>query len=187
MTALHIFAYINLSKILESSIVSNGKFIACATGETPLAIALNKRSKLCAEIIIKLFPIIYRNNPSAFNYLRDTLTLLNKASLPSLSVIYRTAFPIVQHQNLPTFGSFKVRPPVIHSSEAPFIDRSIFVKDHGDSAVLKDFELEFRQSLFSLDISPGSKKSIKFIRSLLKCKEIKIFRTEFIRTLLDYK
>ncbi|CAG9326124.1 unnamed protein product [Blepharisma stoltei] len=189
ITALHVFAQLNLSKLLEDSISANGKFIACATGETPLSISLNKKSKLCAEIIIKLFPIIFKNNQSAFEYLRETLPLLNKSSLPSLIVLYNSAFPVVHYQYLPTFGSLLEYPPTIKLSKTPHIDPSQFVhqKQEMSNMLFTDYGLEWRQSLFSLNLSMGDKKSIKLVRSILKCKQTEIYRTEFIKSLLAFK
>jgi len=178
----------NLTKFLQDSIRTGGLFISCITGETPLKIALNRKSKLCAEIIIQLFPLIYSNNPTAFNYLRDDLPLLNKSSLPSLNLVYEMAFPAIEDHSVPTFGNLLHNPPIIIAANLPLIDPSQFIAQQENVNELSaDTELVFRRSLFALDLEPGSIHSIKFIRSLLKCNQIEIFRTEFIKAVLKYK
>lgn len=189
VSLLHILTFASHNKMLKRAIANGAKFFKTRSGETPLSIALSRKSKICAEILIKMFSSDeLSEKPYIFEYLKGLLPVLNLSSLPSLHILYQHAFPIVESSELPTFGTFAKSPPVLLMTESWKIDPNQFIPikkeiDH----TLTDSEVEFRRSLLSLDLSPGSKKCINLMRSILQCSNTEIFRTEFIKTLLKYK
>lgn len=189
VSLLHILTFASHNKMLKRAIAKGAKFFKTRSGETPLSIALARKSKICAEILIKMFSSDdLSEKPYIFEYLKGLLPILNLSSLPSLHILYQSAFPILESSDLPTFGTFRQKPPVLMMSDTGKIDPDLFVpikkkKNH----TLTDSEVEFRRSLLCIDLSPGSKKCIIFMRSLLQCSNTEIFRTEFIKTLLKYK
>lgn len=189
ISLLHILTFASHDKMLKKAIAKGAKFFKTRSGETPLSIALSRKSKICAEILIKMFSSQdLSDKPYIFEYLKGLLPILNKSSLPSLHILYQSAFPIVESSDLPTFGTFRQKPPVLLMTDSVKINPDLFIpikkdKDHK----LTDSEVEFRRSLLSIDLSPGSKKCIIFMRSILECSNTEIFRTEFIKTLLKYK
>lgn len=188
LSILHVLTYASHSKMLKSAIQDGAKFFQTKTGETPLSIALVRKSKICAEILIKMFSIEHTaQHPYIFEYLKDLLPVLNKSSLPSLHSLYNASFPIIDDYSLPTFGNFIKSPPMILMSDLPKIDPSLFIPISPSEQTLKDSELEFRRSMITINLSPGSWQCITFMRSLLKCNNLEIFRTEFIKTVLKYK
>ena len=189
ITVLHVLSFMSNSKYLKKAIKMGAKFMKCVTGETPLSISLSRKSKLCAEIIIKRFPtylLLY--NPSIYSYLEGSLHILNKSSLPSLHVLYDSAFPQVENQTLPTFGKFTNKPPIVKSSTISTIDPSDFLdKQEDEMEILQESEVEFRQSALKLDLEAGSQESIDFMRSLSTCQNSEVFRTEFVNSILKFK
>jgi hypothetical protein len=189
VSLLHILTFASHNKMLKTAIKHGAKFFKTRSGETPLSIALSRKSKICAEILIKMFcSDDLSEKPYIFEYLKGLLPVLNLSSLPSLHILYEHAFNIEQSPELPTFGTFVKSPPVLLMSDTIKIDPHLFipVKQEIDHT-LTDSEVEFRRSQLSIDLSPGSKKCIQFMRSLLQCSNTEIFRTEFIKTLLKYK
>ena len=186
---LHILTFTSHSKLLTSSINNGAKFFRTKWGETPLSIALARKSKICAEVLIKVFTKSkFSEHPYIFEYLEGLLPILNKSSLPSLHILYKAAFPKIESQNLPTFGTFIGNPPVVRMSNTKNIDPKLFLQNRSnDIDNLTDRELEFRRSQITLDLTPGSSQCIKFIQSLLKCKNNEIFKTDFVKSVLKYK
>lgn len=189
LSLLHILTYASHNKMLKSAIQDGAKFFQTKSGETPLSIALFRKSKICAEILIKMFSAEHiSEQPHIFEYLKDLLPILNKSSLPSLHILYNASFPIIDDLGLPTFGTFIKNPPVILMSETQKINPSLFIPvKPGSAQNLTDSEIEFRRSMIAIDLSPGSKDCMTFMRSLLKCTNLEIYRTEFIKTVLKYK
>ena len=148
-----------------------------------------RKSKICAEVLIKVFTKSkFSEHPYIFEYLEGLLPILNKSSLPSLHILYKAAFPKIESQNLPTFGTFIGNPPVVRMSNTKNIDPKLFLQNRSnDIDNLTDRELEFRRSQITLDLTPGSSQCIKFIQSLLKCKNNEIFKTDFVKSVLKYK
>ena len=185
---LHVISYMNYPKLLKSAIAQGAKFLGSETGETPLTIALNRRSKLCAEILIKRIPKeLYEQNNSIFEYLGEILKILNQASLRSLHTLYNAAFPLVTSQDLPKFGRFARTPPIIILSDNPKIDSNNFLVTLNENEELLDVEIEFRQSLLKMDLSRGSPESISFIKSLKNCHNADVFKSELVKAILLYK
>ena len=189
VSLLHILTFASHNKMLKTAIQAGAKFFRTRTGETPLSIALSRKSKICAEILIKMFSHEnYSSNPYIFEYLEGLLPILNKSSLPSLHLLYKAAFPIIESSNLPTFGTFIMNPPVLRMLSSTTINPNLFIPStQGTSHNLTDSEVEFRRCMISLDLSPGSEQCMAFMRSLLDCTNLGIYRTEFIRSVLRYK
>ena len=189
LSLLHVLTYVSHHKMLKTAIQNGAKFFRTRSGETPLSIALFRKSKVCAEILIKMISKEnYIFNPYIFDYLEGLLPVLNKSSLPSLHILYKAAFPLIESSHLPTFGTFIQKPPVLILSDTVNIDPNRFIPiKPGTQHSLTDLEVEFRRSMISLDLSPGSKQCMTFMKSLLKCTNLDIYRTELIRSILKYK
>ena len=183
---MHVISFMNYPKLLKSAIEKGGQFLGSDSGETPLALALKRKNKICAEIIIKRIPkMIYTHKLSSFEYLGDILSLLNKSSSKSLNLLYNACFPIVS-QYLPRFGRLKSRPPIVLLSDNPIINTENFLQSKIDDELI-DVEIEFRQSLLRLDLGLGSDEGISFINSLVSCKNLEVFRSGLVKVILLYK
>ena len=189
ISLLHILTYMSHSKMLRSVIKGGGKFFKARTGDTPLTIALSRKNKICAEILIKMLSSEnYLSNPYIFEYIEGLLPILNKSSLPSLHLLYKAGFPKIESSALPRFGAFISEPPMLKMSSELLIDPNIFIiNDKENKDGLTDWEIEFRKCKISLDLSPGSEQCIAFMRSLLNCKNLNIYKTKFIKSALIYK
>ena len=184
---MHIISHMNYPKLLKVAISKGTKFLGSYQGETPLTVSLHRRSKLCAEILIKRIPKeLLKINSGIFEYLGEILSELNKSSLRSLPFLYDEAFPIVTNQALPKFGRFISRPPIIKLSNSPIIDSTLFLKGES-SEELVEVEIEFRQSMLKLNLSKGSIDSIRFIKSLKQCQNADVFCSELVKVILMYK
>ncbi|OMJ71186.1 hypothetical protein SteCoe_30682 [Stentor coeruleus] len=185
---LHVISYMNFPKLLKLAISQGAKFLGSEAGETPLTVSLKRRSKFCAEILIKRIPReLYEKNNSIFEYIGEILGTLNRASLRSLHTLYDAAFPVVTDKTLPKFGKFLRTPPIIILSDNPSINSQNFLDITSVSEELVDIEIEFRQSLLKLDLEQGSEESIKFIKTLKHCKNPEVFRSELVKVILLYK
>lgn len=185
---MHVISFMNYPKLLKSAISQNTKFLGSQLGETPLTVSLHRRSKLCAEILIKRIPKeLFMQNPGIFEYIGEILNKLNKASLASLPLLYNSAFPLVTNQILPKFGKFKSKPPIILLSDSPVIESSNFLNLTENNEELMDVEIEFRQSMLKLNLEKGSEESIKFVKSLKICKNPEVFNSELVKVILLFK
>jgi Ion transport protein len=178
----------NYPKLLKSVISCGCMFLGSDSGETPLSLALNRKSKLCAEIIIKRFPReLYTQNASIFEYIGEVLPQLNQASLKSLPSLYDAAFPVVSNQSLPKFGILLSKPPIIVLSNTLDINVSKFLANSDDSQDLQDLEIEFRQTLLRLDMEKGSPDGVKFIKTLQQCNNSEVFKSQLVKVFLLFK
>lgn len=185
---LHVISHMNYPKLLKYAISLGVKFLGSEAGETPLKVSLNRRSKLCAEILLKRIPReLYSKNNSIFEYVGEILESLNRSSLRSLHILYDAAFPHIASQNLPRFGKLLKAPPIIILSDDPTINIESFLRGASNDEDLADREIEFRQSLLKLDLDPGSSESIKFMKTLKLCKNPEVFRSELVKVILTYK
>lgn len=185
---LHVISFMNYPKLLKQAISLGVRFLGSEAGETPLKVSLNRRSKLCAEILLKRIPReLYSKNNTIFEYVGEILENLNRSSLRSLHILYDAAFPPVAHQNLPRFGKLLKKTPIIILSDDPTINVENFLIVSNENDDLADREIEFRQSLLKLDLDLGSSESIKFMKTLKLCKNNEVFRSELVKVILTYK
>ena len=86
---MHILSYLNYGHNLKKSIKEGGKFLKASTGETPLTIALKRKSKNCSDIIIHSFSkYLLKVNPHCIEFITPDIIKLNRASLPHLHLLY---------------------------------------------------------------------------------------------------
>lgn len=182
---LHIYAYFNLHKHLKSSIKSGIAFFPSKSGYTPLAICLEKNFTECVESILREFMPKLQENPVCFYHFGSTMAKLNKFSPELLHQLYELGFRKSIDNTMPLFCHESVNLPLIKESAKIYLPSESFMPIEKYST--EDRAIEFTQSYFKINVVSGSSESLEFMKGLVECKNLEVFTTLFIRTLIDMK
>ncbi|CAG9322176.1 unnamed protein product [Blepharisma stoltei] len=185
---LHFLAFLKNANMLGQALKSGAKFIKSIVAEDPLKISLFQ-SKQCTELILRSFPkYIAPNNPKIFRYVEPLLKNFNNANLMNLHFLYESAFTPCTDKILPEFGVMVGSNPEVRWSYSEFIDHSKFVHEKAkNDQEWRQQQLSFSRSLIRLPTIPGALSSVLFLQSIVMCKNHEIFKTELIKSLLQFK
>lgn len=190
----HILAYTNRFLDLNKALYyepNKASFFCSIRNETPLYICIECEYKNCIDICLKYMK--YQNsskngkvrNVRAYVQLEKCLTQLNMIEYPYITKLYDSLFIELDDTQLPRF--------CLHETDLPSLCLSEYFTIHPEKIVEKEFfsntgrPIVFSQSALPLDVDLGTRSSIEFLNSLLKCSEDKIFRSKIINEYLQCK
>jgi hypothetical protein len=185
MNALHFYAFYNFEEHLTASIDRKSPFFMTKQGFSPLAISLEMDFPSCTSAILRKLKDAFNENPFVFVSIENCLTQLNDSGYEKLHSLYELLLSKSRSSNLPKFCSNQPSFPIIHIS-----DDYLPKKESFESSVSYDEEgnsISFLQSYVQLPIISGTNQSIEFIQSIENCRNLRIFDTTFIQTMLQIK
>ena len=182
LNALHCYAYYNKFSLLRSSLENKTAFISSVIGD-PLSIVLDKNYRECANIILSCLRTRVVNDFYALKCLEDKIPELNRKSFKGLDELYDSCFVLNTNTNLPGFCAESAVLPKQRLSS--IIGMSGFLE--GSDLSGKSVRIEYYTTTIGLSFNVGSKESIDFLRSLKECENSDIFKTRFIKEVLNMK
>ena len=182
---LHIYAYYGMFEHLKSSIENRFSMINSINNETPLTIALYRKSYEITEYLIDQLCDAAATNKYIMSSIEDSLALLNIFGSSNLNKLYDTALRVSDDSSLPRFCTGNYDFPTYCLSDSFSINpiNFIAVEDRSNEGEM----IVFKESLVKYNFSPGSKWSIEFLTTIIDCPNQEIFRTKFIQSLLIHK
>ena len=179
LNALHFYAYYNLASHLQSAILSGGALLNSSCGSNPLSISIELGHTDCIEAIISAVWSLRSSNPYLLSIISvSTLNELHLMNFPSISKLYKLL--MIPFVSCTYINTKKLKLPITLTSTTQTSFKT------PKSSKPKDKFCNYR-SLISLYLTPGSDKSIKFLYSLTICQDLRVFNTQFIKTLLLVK
>lgn len=189
LTAPHFYAYSNLPIYLRGSLENEFKTVESSFGETTLSIAMKQEYRDCRNIIMKSMVRNYRDNPFALACINKGCFIdLNNEGYRFLVKVYDLIFRRCVGFNLPKMISSNLTTPAYcHSKDIIPYASSFFPPNPQTDALPADKSIFFMHSLVPFNISAGSRESLDFLRSTLASPNSDIFRTKFIKSILEGK
>mmetsp|Transcript_28847 Transcript_28847/g.28531 ORF Transcript_28847/g.28531 Transcript_28847/m.28531 type:complete len:529 (+) Transcript_28847:1846-3432(+) len=182
---MHLFAFYNLPGHLRESFARNSTFFQTASGENPLSLALVRKFTECVNTILLGFCDKIAFNPYEVSIVSKHIIDLNNGGFKALDSFYQNLLTPARSSFLPKFCLNTVALPIIVESQTPAVLPDAFVPM--DQYANEGTAIAFLRSPISLNTIAGSKESIDFLESLLKCSNKEVLRTKFISVLLEKK
>lgn len=185
ITTRHIYSYYNQTQILKLSLLTHCNLTSARNGSTPLSIALDRQMNECLDILLKILKQKIPQNMFLGRLVESCILQLNLKGHDMLPSIYNSLFVVNESSSTPKFCVNSLSLPKVHHSDSIVLDyKNLCRKDQlnpdGKTMV-------FKQSLVSYNLTQGSDSSIEFLSSLLYSPNVEIFKTDFIRQLLQYR
>lgn len=182
---VHLYAYYNRVDLLKQALNNNSPFFRSNIGFSPLQICLDNDFMESIEIIYDAcYKKLQDGNFWAFYYFGDSLISLNKSGFYKLHNIYEAALIKNNPSFLPKFCDNNLKLPLYVKSENPITSIKDFEQNYFQN---EEKSIEFASSAFKVNIEAGSYESLIFLNSIIQCKNLDIFATEFIRIILKCK
>lgn len=184
MNALHFYAFYNFDEHIAASIEKQAPFFMTRQGFSPLSISLEMDFPSCTSAILRKLKEIFEENPFVFVSIENCLTALNDSGYEKLHSLYELLMSKTRSTNLPKFCANQPSFPIVQISDDYLPKKETFdsvqFDEEGNSIV-------FLQTFVQLPIISGTSQSIEFIQSIESCRNLRIFDTKFIQTLLQIK
>lgn len=192
LNALHILCYYNLPEKLRTAMNYGCPVIKNAYGETPLTIALNRRSQNCIDVlleyVIELRELDLQKMKTVVQILsQDIYRLIQRGSAylgVFLDVIFITSDPSFE---IPRYSL-----PRYSLTDSKFIQRDDLIINRATSISQpsqdnEELLIEFQISSFSWNFESGSIQSLQLLTSLQECSFSNILTSRFITSLIEMK
>ena len=182
---LHVYSYFNMPKHLGKAVSAGTPFFPSKAGYSALSLCIDKFLTEALESLLSNFLPRLASNPTSFYHFGSLLSKLNTLSPPSLYQIYDLSFAKSLDSTLPKFCKQEVALPILKKSSKVLLPAKKFLKSSNFAS--EDKPITFYQTFYQFNLNVGSQESLDFFTSLQECKNIEIFTTLFIRTLIDQK
>lgn len=183
--ALHFYSYFNLPGHLKEAMNCSSPFFNSRSGFSPIQIAIERNFRDCINEIIKNIRLNVTVDPYMVGFLEDQIIKLNDLGFRGLDEFYESILYKATDKLLPKFVSGNVNLPIIIQSRTLGPQFKDFFPPN---RVSNDGQpINFLQSALKIDSIIGSKNSIEFLESLVRCPNSNIFATQFIREFVLYK
>ena len=179
---LHIYTFLNLTDYLKSSLEFSSPLIANPI--SPLCITMYADLKNLKGIICKYICLEGKNNPYLFHLFEEHLTTMNFSGFSGLPEIYESAYISVQRPNLAKTCLLEVPLPLRTAVKYQRIQLKEFLTDADKG---EGGSLLFKENYIGIYMVMGSRKSIEFMDSLIKCPNLEVLRTKIIQDMVLYK
>lgn len=184
VNTLHYYAYFDMPEYLFEAIMNGAGLIANSLGDTPLTLAISKRHKDCIQSIINAAWEKRLENPYLLTGLKiDSILALNSLNVPCLAKLY--SLLLVNYESFSKYCPEETQLPIMKSSLLPIIfTGNICSWDVNDGI---DVEVSFKRSISAFYLENGSKNSIDMMESFCFADQVKIFKTDTIKTIVKFK
>ena len=182
---MHLYSYFGLSKHLSEGILKGASFFPSQKNYTPLTITIDKKFSDCIDSIIDSLKSRSIGDPLALYYISSSLSALNSLSYAKLHEIYNISFGKSFAVPMPKFCEDTVDLPVIVNSKKYFVYPDKFIEH--SKFKYEEVAVEFFQTFVKINTKLGSFDSLEFMRTLVQCNNLEVFKTGFVKIILDYK
>jgi WD40 repeat protein len=182
---LHLYAYYNDTTLMAEALKSGCNFINTRYGESPITICLRRNSRKCLDLLLEYIINLGATNEakqsfiidSIFNDIPDLIKTNSKYLVDFLSILTKKS------------DSIFIKPisklPIRSSKNICILDASSFNQDFnvegGEELV------EIMSTRFKWNIYGGSNESIQLLESILESPVEEIYRTDLVKSIIDYK
>lgn len=185
INALHLYAYFDMPKHLEKSILEGGSFFNSREGYSPMTVSLEKKSYDCIDSIYEALKARSINDKMSLYRLSSALPGLNRFSYSKLQDLYTIVFNDAFAFEMPKFiENSEVLPKVVKSNRY-FIPHWRFAP--APKFKYDEVAVEFKQSFVKINTKLGSTQSLEFMKSLVECQNPSIYTTPLIQIILHDK
>lgn len=182
---LHLYAYQNDTRLMAQALKSGCYFINTKYGESPVTICLRRNSRKCLDLLLNYIIKLGRTNEVKQSYIIESITNDIPDLIKSGSKLLPDFLSILLKKNEPSF--------IIPISDLPIrienhdfnINPSSFTQD--SSAEGTEELVEIASTRFKWNLQRGSSDSIKLLQSILESPVQQIYKTDLIKSLIDYK
>lgn len=182
---LHLYAYYNMPNHLKDAFFRDSAFYDTKNGQNPLSLCLDRNFNDCVNTILLGFRKKVYDNPYEISIISRHMVQLNQCGYKSLDSFYKTLFHPSKYSLLPKFCNGTVTLPVVYESDVLAAVPTNFAD--GNSYSNEGQSIIFLQSAVNVNLIIGSAESIEFLESILNCPNSEIFRSKYIKTLLEEK
>lgn len=185
INTLHLYAFFDMPKHLEKSIIKGGSFFNSREGYSPMIISLEKKSYDCIDSIYESLKARSVYDKMSLYRLSSALPGLNRFSYSKLQDLYMIVFNDAFAFEMPKFiENSEVLPKVVKSNRY-FIPHWKFAP--APKFKYDEVAVEFKQSFVKINTKIGSSQSLEFMKSLVECQNPSIYTTPLIQIILKDK
>jgi WD40 repeat protein len=184
VNSLHYYASENQKLKIKKAMQNGSLFLTSSIG-TPLDISLLKKNTEATGGFINQLKLRVKKDRYALETISDCLVALNKGGFKKLEELYNDCLVVTGEKGLPKYCDQGISLPVVKKTLTMKVSPDLFIgtgpaPDEGQ-------RIQFLISTIRMNVQPGSRESIEFLESLLKCSNTEIFKTKFIQTILNDK
>lgn len=184
LTYTHLFSYQGMSTQLKQCLLYNPVFSTLPLNYSPLDISLVLNHKNVVLVFLKYLTKKIQEFPFIGNSINQkNLVKLNLLGFDTLTDFYNALLYVNPFPDFPKIVKNSAYLPKVRKNQSFLPNLHLFDVTPADEGI----SVEFVTSLVQLNITSGSKESIAFLSSLLRCTYTDIFRSTFIQMLINYK
>lgn len=176
--------YYSLAKPLKSSYKDNIDSLVQINKINLIEWCLKKDNNNILGVMLKYLIQYLPQNYKISRLFEDIIISLNNNGHPLLHLLYENMISVSEQDSLPTSCSARIQLPIVNLSETIHIDPNSFMKPEFYSS--KDQMIEFKYSVVPLNYEIGSKESIDFLYSLLKCSNEKVLESQTVHNYIKH-
>jgi WD40 repeat protein len=192
LNVLHVLCYYNIPDKLRSALNDGCPIVINDNGETPLSIALNRRSQNSIDVLLEY---VIELSSQDMHRMRAVVQILSQDMCSLMkrgSSILGNFLDVVFVASEPSFEVPKYSLPQYYLTDSRFIQKeNIVIKlDNTNSLAIQENEevlVEFKTSFFNLNFESGSYESLNFLTSIQECTYRNILTSDFISSLIEMK
>jgi WD40 repeat protein len=189
---LHVYCYLGLAEFLKLALELGAPIIIDTEGHSPLYYAIQRNSQNCIDELFKYMIELRKSSRKNFlNYCNairsDFIPLLTNSSTHLPEFIEAVFYSLDDH-GIPRFAVPKKSLPILYYSDKSKLNPDDFVfKEEDLENKLQEQPVEFKALPFSTSLSNGSTGSLNILKNITLCSNTSIYRTSFIRILIQSK
>lgn len=186
INVLHLYAYFNKIELLKKSIEDGTGFFVSRSGYSPLDICLEMNNEDCLDFFYRYIKKISRTNPLFLQVLGDSLSRICENLFTKSHKFLDMLLIKSIDSTLVKYHHTNKSLPIIMLSSTLFLDKAHQFMNPSEYTS-DGTALQFLQTYFKMNMTPGSLESISLIRSIIKTDNENIFSSNFIQTVLNEK
>ena len=189
---IHVYCYLGYDKYLKTALELGAPIIIDTEGHSPLYYAIQRNSQNCIDaLLIYLIGLRKGAKENFLNYCNairsDFISLLTNSS-NHLPDFLEEVFYSLDENNIPRFAVPVDSLPILHHSQKVKLNPYDFVlKEEEINDKLTEQPVEFKSLPFAASLNIGSNGSLEMLKSITLCSNTRIYRTSFIRILIQSK
>ena len=180
---LHLYAYNHDAKLMAEALNTGCNFINTRYGESPITICISRNSRKCLDILLDYIIKLRETNETKQSYIIECIAPDIPELLSTGSKHLMDFLSILMKKSEPIFLKYVYSLPIRRHNPACILDPNLFITQYN-----RDEELvEILSTRFKWNLQKGSEESIQLLKSILESPFPEIYRTDIIRSIIDYK
>jgi hypothetical protein len=179
VNVLHFYAYYNLTSHLAQALSDEAVILSSESTYDILQVSLKLGYIDSVTVILRHVIAKLQNNPYAACFVEHSIIELSQVAVPELADFYQTLLIKTQDQSLPRFAT--VTEGLVKSPCFEVIPKTLIPLTHSGQPV------KFSQSAVRISTTLGSEESVSYLSSLIQAGNTDIFRSQFVKFLLEDK